>query len=160
MRWARAFASNALLLALALLAAHVYATRNVAKGVAPTIDTRALDGRSVRVPALDGRPRLVHFFATWCGVCRAQEHNLRALASTGQLVLVASDSGDTASVRAYAQAQGLHMPIVHDDGALKRAYGVSAYPTTFFVDAQGNVDFVEVGYTSELGLRVRLFGTR
>lgn len=156
----RAIAKNLLLLSVALVAAHLYATRDVAKGVAPAIATRALDGRTVRIPAPDGRARVVHFFATWCGVCQAEEHNLRALAGTGQLVLVASDSGSAAAVRAYAQAHDLRMPVVLDDGALKRAYGVSAYPTTFFVDAAGNVDFVEVGYTSELGLRARLFATR
>jgi len=162
LRWlATRVGGNLLLLVLAFGASHLYTTRNVTKGAAPPIVATAIDGSMVQIPAPDGRARIVHFFATWCGVCSAQEHNLRALAESGQLVLVASDSGDEADVRAHARAQRLGMPIVlDDDGSLKRAYGVTAYPTTFFIDPAGNVDFVEVGYTTELGLRARLFATR
>jgi thiol-disulfide isomerase/thioredoxin len=159
-RLGKSVGGNLLLLVVAFTASHLYTTRRVTKGQAPAIVATALDGSSVRVPASDGRARIVHFFATWCGVCSAEEHNLRALADTGQLVLVASDSGDEPSVRAHARAKKLEMPLVIDDGSLKRAYGVTAYPTTFFIDATGHVDFVEVGYTTELGLRARLFATR
>lgn len=34
---------------------------------------------------------------------------------------------------------------------------VRAFPTTFFIDRQGEIRHVEVGYTTELGLRVRHF---
>jgi alkyl hydroperoxide reductase subunit AhpC len=48
--------------------------------------------------------------------------------------------------------------VVNDpEGALSRRYGVSAVPVTFVIDAGGKVRFVTRGYTSGLGLRLRLW---
>jgi thiol-disulfide isomerase/thioredoxin len=160
LRLSREVATSALSIGVVLVVMHLYTTREVVRGSAPPIAGRSLDGRKVQVPATDGGPRMVHFFATWCGVCKAEEHNVRALTDTGQVVLIASDSGSADAVRAYVSEHDLTIPIVVDDGTLKRAYGVSSYPTSFFVDAQGEIDFVTVGYTTELGMRLRLRATR
>jgi alkyl hydroperoxide reductase subunit AhpC len=53
------------------------------------------------------------------------------------------------------------MPIVLDpDGRLARAWGVRSLPTSFVVDREGEIRTVEVGYTTELGLRARLWLAR
>ncbi|MGC4117189.1 MAG: hypothetical protein QM765_22035 [Myxococcales bacterium] len=39
---------------------------------------------------------------------------------------------------------------------LARAWGVNAFPTSFFVGKDGEIRFVETGYTTELGMRLRL----
>lgn len=143
-----------------LIGVNVVLTRDLVSGRAPRFHARALDERPVEVPATDARPRMVHFFATWCGVCRAEEHNLRALGDSGELVLIASDSGSAEAVRSYAREHGLTMPVIYDDGTLKRAYRVSSYPTSFFVDARGEISSVSVGYTTELGMRLRLRAAR
>lgn len=155
---ARGWARDAAIVVAALLAVHVFQTRGLVDGVAPRFSRTTLTGETVSVPA--GERRVVHFFATWCGVCKAEEHNLEAIAGEGDVLFVASASGTADEVRAYARARGLTMPIVVDDGRLARAYGVTAYPTTFFVDAAGEIDFSVIGYTTELGLRARRFLTR
>ena len=43
------------------------------------------------------------------------------------------------------------------DGRLAGAWGVHAVPATFIVDTNGEIRFVEVGYTTGLGLRLRLW---
>ena len=154
----KALARDLAIAAVVLAGLHYYRVRDLPHGPAPRIERRALDGRSVTVPSNEAT--VVHFFATWCGTCRVEEPNLVALAESGNVVFVASHSGMAAQVRAYASAHGLTMPIVVDDGSLMRAYGVNAFPTTFFVDDDGEIDFVEVGYTSTLGLRARLALTR
>lgn len=132
-------------------------SRTHASGRAPVIRVRALDGREVALGAGAEGPRVLWFFATWCTVCRASEHNLRALAGDPSIVLVASDSGDEQRVRAFVRAQGLDRNIVVNDrdGSIARRFGVRSYPTTFAVDRAGVIRATDVGYSSELGLRMR-----
>jgi thioredoxin-related protein len=48
--------------------------------------------------------------------------------------------------------------VINDpDGALAAAWGVRGVPTFFVVDSQGMIRFREVGYTTGLGLRWRLW---
>ncbi len=100
---------------------------------------------------------VVHFFATWCGVCKAEEHNIKAVAEDHRMIAIATESGGVPAVAQYAADNGLSMPIVIDpDGALAESWGVGSFPTTFVVDEDGKIASVEVGYMSELGLRGRL----
>ena len=45
-------------------------------------------------------------------------------------------------------------------GRIARSFGVRAFPTSFFVDGEGQIQAREVGYTSTLGLRGRLWLAR
>lgn len=74
------------------------------------------------------------------------------------MITVASTSGTPEDVSRALQERGLSMPVLNDpEGQLAAKWGVNAYPTTFIVGADGRVRFVEVGYTSSLGLRARLW---
>ena len=67
-------------------------------------------------------------------------------------------SGGGADVQRYLREQDWRVPAIADeDGALSRAFGVRAVPATFFIDAQGQVRYVEVGYTTGIGMRLRLW---
>jgi hypothetical protein len=125
---------------------------------APAVRATDLAGRPVELGAGAGEPRLLWFFARWCGVCRASAHNARALARERGVVLVATDSGSDADVRSYLRAHGLEgARVVNDgDGAIARRFGVRAFPTTFAMASDGTIRATEVGYTTELGLRARL----
>lgn len=157
----RGFVRDGVFIVLAIVAIHLFQTRDLTSGRAPSFTRASLGGTTVTVPAQEKPRTVVHFFATWCGVCKIEEPNVIALAEAGDVVLVASASGRPDRVAQYARAHGLTMPIVVDaDGALARAYGVRAFPTTFFVDEGGEIDFSVVGYTTEIGLRTRRFFTR
>lgn len=164
-RWARW--RRPLFEALALLAVFValraFQSRSLVSGAAPSITTVAIDGEQVRLGSGAGRGQLLWFFATWCTVCRASEHNVRALADRREdIVLVASDSGSSAALAAWLRQQGLdRLRVVNDsDGAIARAFGVRSFPTTIAVSSRGEVRSTDVGYTTELGLRWRLFRAR
>lgn len=54
----------------------------------------------------------------------------------------------------FATTYGLTYPLVHDDGsAVSRAYGVSAFPETFVLDAQGRAVAWFPGAVTAKGLR-------
>lgn len=134
-----------------LAGVQLYQGRSAERGQAPPLDVVALSG----VQQAAG-PRLVHFWATWCGVCHAMEHNIRAL-DAERVTMVASASGTPAQVRAWLDAENKSVEsVVVDRGSSAERWGVSAYPTTFVLDAEGAVQDACVGYTTELGLRLRL----
>ena len=101
---------------------------------------------------------MLHFWATWCGVCKAEQHNVVALARDHRVIAVASSSGTPEAVQTYARQSGFDVPIAIDpNGALARKFGVGAFPTSFFIDADGQITAVETGYTTELGMRLRMW---
>lgn len=156
-RWRR-WALEAGLLALVVIAVRAYQSTGAASGPAPSIPGIDLAGAPVELGSSD-RPVLVHFMASWCGVCDAEEGNVVALARDHDVIAIASGSGDTETVRAWIATTELEdVRIIPDpDGEIARAWGVGAFPTGFYLDASGAIRHVEVGYTSELGMRVRMW---
>jgi thiol-disulfide isomerase/thioredoxin len=147
-----------------VLAVRAWQGRSLPSGAAPGLDAVDLAGAPV---SLEGRsaPVLVHFMASWCGVCRAEEPNIVALARDHEVIALASQSGTPAEVRAWIDAEtelgpasGGRIRIVADPrGTLAQRWGVHAFPSSFYVDSAGQIRHVEVGYTSELGMRLRMW---
>jgi thiol-disulfide isomerase/thioredoxin len=148
--------------ALALLfAIRAYQQRNTPSGAAPALDGVALNGQRLALADYRGAPVLLHFWATWCGVCKAEQGNIDAVARELPVLSVASSSGDARAVEAYVRAHAVAPAVIADpDGALARRFGVHSFPTSFVIDAKGEIRHVEVGYTTELGLRLRMWLAR
>lgn len=160
-KWRRRLLELAVFLAV-FLAIRAWQRRGVADGDAPRLDGVTIEGEHFQLTGAEG-PTLVHFWATWCGVCKAMDGNVVAVARDARVITVAASSGSPERVRAAMVEEGLTegerlaFPVIADpDGRLAAAWGVGAYPTSFIVDADGTIRSVEVGYTTELGLRARL----
>ncbi len=129
-----------------------------ASGPAPALTGELLDGKPVALAAFAGRPVLVHFWATWCPICRAEEDSIDALARDVPVITVAMQSGNRADGVQFLRKEGLSFPVLNDpDGALAAQWGVRAVPASFIVDGAGQIRFVEIGYTTGVGLRLRLW---
>ncbi len=145
-----------------VLVVQLWQARGLPEGPAPVLSGATPDGRLLNladtVAAAAGKPVLVSFWATWCGVCTAEDGNIDAIARDTSVLTVAVQSGDPASVAAHLQKRGLGFPAVNDpDGQLSAAWNVRGLPTHFIVDGQGNVRFRVVGYATTWGLRARLW---
>lgn len=140
------------------VAIRAWQSRGTADGPAPAFAATTLGGDAISLAALEGEPVLVHFWASWCGVCRAEEGNVEAVAGDHRVVTVATRSGGVEEVSSYVREHGLEAPVVLDPaGRLAAEWGVRSLPTSFVLDPQGRIRHVEVGYTTELGLRARLW---
>ena len=98
-----------------------------------------------------GQTVFLNFWATWCGPCKMEMPDIQALyeewdENAGDLVVLGvagpgiGREGSAEDITAFLEANGYTYPVVMDDtGMLFYQYGISAYPTTFMIDPEGNV---------------------
>lgn len=142
---------------LFIFAGQFLLNRNLVTGMPPSISQSTLDGRPA-MPLIVKGPALLYFWAEWCGICRSMQDNVSAVGRDYPHLTVAMRSGEAGQVLDYLHKNQLPWPVVADqDGSLGQRYGVRAVPALFFIDRQGHIVFTSVGYTSEWGLRVRLW---
>ncbi len=126
-------------------------------GPAPAFPTRTLDGVHFDPALLQGKKAIVAFWAPWCGVCKVEMPTLNALAKDGVPVIgVALAYPDENSVRRFADEHQIAFPTLLGDDATGSAWQIGAYPTLYVVDEEGRIEHAVVGYTTKLGLRLRL----
>ena len=97
-----------------------------------------------------GKTVVLNFWATWCGPCKSEMPDVQALyeaydENAGDLVVlgVANPGVQDVSqdeVEQFLTDHGYTFPVLMDTtGQVFAWYGISAFPTTFMIDANGNV---------------------
>lgn len=157
-RW-RNLAVNVLLFVVVVAGIRTWQHRDMISGAAPVLRGFTLAGQPYTLPAHPAQPILVHFWGTWCPICRTEQNSIVAIAQNHpNIITVAMQSGKPEEVAKYMREQGIDFPVVNDpDGAISGAWGVHAVPASFVIAPDGNIRFAEVGYTTGLGLRLRLW---
>jgi thiol-disulfide isomerase/thioredoxin len=117
--------------------------------LAPNFLLQTLDGRTIRLSELRGRPVFLNFWATWCIFCVAEMPAIQRLADRygDRLVVVGVNVGQSeAEARAFADQAGIRYPLLLDPHLdVTRAYRVQAMPTSLAVDADGVVRALNYG---------------
>lgn len=159
--WVSLLAQGAVLLALVFGIGAYQTRRHLHAQLAPDFTLQELSGREVRLADYRGKKVLLHFFATWCGVCRLELPSLRSLARNlgpdEALVAVVEDASDVEAVRRYAREHELAYPILLGTPEVIQAYRVSSFPTNYFLNGDGSIDRSTVGLSTRLGLGARLW---
>ena len=105
-----------------------------------------------------GQAVALHFWATWCGVCKLQEHSIGRVAADHAVLGVAMRSGSADQVARSMAQRALPWPTLADpDGRQARAWGVGAVPAFIVIAPDGRIASASVGYTTEIGMRLRLW---
>ena len=121
--------------------------------VVPAPDFTLTDqyGETHTLSDYQGQTVFLNFWATWCGPCKMEMPDIQALyeawdENAGDLVVLGvagpgiGQEGSAEDIAAFLEENGYTYPVVMDDtGALFYQYGISAYPTTFMIDTEGNV---------------------
>lgn len=100
---------------------------------------------------LKGKPTILVFWATWCGICHGEMPKLNDLkAELGDdihLITLSVDRQGFAKVNPYFKRNDLDAltPYVDQAGVLSEMMGVRGVPTAFVIDAQGRVAAVGSG---------------
>ncbi len=153
LRWLRDIA----IVVLIVVAVQWWQTRDMPRGEAPPLAGAGLQGEPISLSEQLGQPVLIYFWANWCPVCSITSGNIADISKDYPVITVATTSGDAAEVGNYMREQALEMPVVMDEsGDLARQWGVFGLPGIFIIDSKGVIDYAGMGYSSEIGLRVRM----
>jgi cytochrome c biogenesis protein CcmG/thiol:disulfide interchange protein DsbE len=111
-------------------------------GPAPAFTLPTLDGDTVSLAGLRGRPVVVSFWGSWCLQCRDElpllAESARRHPEVAFLGVLFRDKPDDA--RQTARTAGVTFPTLLDtEEAAARAYGVESAPVTFFIAPDGTI---------------------
>ena len=115
-------------------------------------------GNTHRLEDYKGKVIFLNFWATWCGPCRNEMPEIQKLyeeyAAQGENAEAAvigvagpgmGGEGSKEEITAFMEENGYTYPVLMDEtGEMFNYYGISAFPTTFMIDREGNV----YGYVS------------
>ena len=124
----------------------------------PRINELMISGEVFDSKVYEGKPLLIHFWATWCPTCKAEADNIQRLSKYYDVVTFAVKSGSDEKLTNYMKDREFDYEVINDEeGKWAQEFKVEGYPTTFIYDKNGQIGFSEVGYTSSVGLFFRMW---
>lgn len=117
---------------------------------APDFELPTLDGRTIKLSALRGRPVLVTFWNTWSPTCADELPALVSFYQTGRppeleilAVNVTKSESSIDDVKAVAKKHAIPFPVLLDaEVKAQEAYQAVIIPSSFLVDKSGMIHHV------------------
>ncbi len=116
-----------------------------------------INGKSLQLSSLRGKPVVINFWATWCVPCRDEMPLLNDYANQlkNKVILIAvNNDEDSALVRDYVTSLAIQFPVLLDPGGkINSLFYVQSYPNTFFIDSNGVLRAQHIGQMDEALLK-------
>ena len=122
---------------------------------APLSDFELTDqfGNTHTLADYEGKVIFLNFWATWCGPCRNEMPDIQKLyeeysaqGEDAEVVILGvagpgiGQEGSADEIASFMEENGYTYPVLMDEsGEMFSQYGISAFPTTFMIDKDGNV---------------------
>jgi len=138
----------------------LWRSQTMVSGKAPALLAQSVSGETLNLLTMSqDKPVMVYFWATWCSVCNAVSPSVDLISGHYQVVTIALTSGKTERIKQYLHTKGYSFDVVNDPRSeISRRWGVSVTPTIFIID-KGEVSSVTTGFTSPMGMWLRLLFT-
>jgi peroxiredoxin/TolA-binding protein len=122
-------------------------TRLDSEGKKLELTLKTIDGRPLDLQSLRGKVVLLHYWASWSDLCRAELSQLRDLnakyAKQGFVIVGISLDGNRRDLDAFLKQSRLPWPQVYEegglDGRLANSMGILSLPTMILIDKDGTV---------------------
>lgn len=114
---------------------------------APDFTVENAEGEKVTLSSFEGKPVILNFWASWCSPCKTEMPDFQAAYDTYgediQFMMVNMTDGARETRQSgedFIKEQGFTFPVFYDvDLEAAYAYYVTSIPTTYFIDAEGNI---------------------
>jgi peroxiredoxin len=128
--------------------------------LAPDFTLQSIDGKTYQLSQLKGKKVLIYFFAPWCSICHMSGGNLNALRKARskdelEILVVGLSWEHEQELLEFKNDLELTMPVLIGSQQQMQDYKIKGFPTYFILDEEGKVIHRSVGYSTELGMRLR-----
>lgn len=113
---------------------------------APDFTVYDQNGNKVKLSDYKGKPVVLNFWATWCYYCKLEMPDFNAAYKQHpevQFLMVNATDGVRETVdgaKAYVADEGYEFDVFYDtDLDAVKTYGISSYPTTYFINGDGKL---------------------
>jgi len=109
---------------------------------APAWQLKTQSGEKISLSDYQGKPIILHFWATWCPYCKKLQPKLVELenkykSSGVEIVSISFNEDDGAMPQDEIKARGYDFITAVEGESVVKLYGVRGTPTTFFINRQG-----------------------
>lgn len=161
-KWASIlFEASIIVLVLALFSWYQNRGTLAADGaLAPDFTLKSVSGETVQLSQLKGKNVLIYFFAPWCSICHMSGGNLNDLRAAREkedleILVIGLNYEFEAEIQDFANELQLIMPVLYGNNQQMQDYKIKGFPTYFVIDEEGKITHRSVGYSTELGMRLR-----
>ncbi len=117
--------------------------------LAPDINVKTLDGQTIELSKLRGKRVVLDFWATWCSPCVKEiPHFIRLFNETSrdQVTVLGISSEDESTLKPFVKKHAIGYLIASAKDLPSPYKDVQSIPTTFFIDRNGVIQSIAVGY--------------
>ncbi|QTR50069.1 TlpA disulfide reductase family protein [Candidatus Thiothrix anitrata] len=121
------------------------------KSIPANLSVATVDGETVSLDSLKGKPYLLTFWATSCSGCVKEIPALQALHQQHhkdglRVIGVAMSYDEIPAIQAMRAQKGMEYTIAYDQtGALAQQFDVRVTPTSFLIDLNGKIAMHRLG---------------
>jgi peroxiredoxin len=129
--------------------------------LAPAFALRDPEGNIRQLSDYRGRVVWINFWATWCGPCRRELPEIQRLADEfrdeGLVVLAVNFQESAGTAVSFWEELDLDLPILLDSsGEVAEQYRTRNLPNNFFIDRDGVLRALRMGFLTEGEMREKL----